>query len=542
MKTISTSLTRRRHSALISGLLVGVYGFAAPAHADIDTQQCSASVESTRTAAFSKDEQDLPYPKIGGLYQRPAAAGVSLTGDANQYVESASGALNGKYPLQRNGDHITLTGQGYFGVRWDIDSAGRGGTLPAENAPLFALSNGTLKRVALTDSYMPDYRLDGEPGLTGIGYAVGRPLITPGTSAGQGEIMPSLWRNEIFYLDGTVTLTQRQGEIDYKLGITPLTLAEVNAQLSTTRNHAGRNTLRSGISLDPYIGEDTPPASPGNLTATAIASSVVKLDWRDCADNARGFIVEYAEASGGSDRAYTSAESLGKGSESLELGTLQPDTTYFFRVKAYNQAGDSAYSNEVSVTTPASTPLSDNWKQQDIGKMGTAGTATEDNGVITLEAHNGDVWGAEDSIHVVYRELKGDGRITARLIDLRYSDPYAKAGVMMRNTLAANSGYVLAGYSASIGALSQWRSNTGNATGNSGHFPPSGNGSQPTWLRVTRDGNTFLAEASDDGKNWAILSKRTLVNFNDTLYVGLVLSSRNNSNGKVSFDNVSVER
>ncbi|RNM10253.1 fibronectin type III domain-containing protein [Dickeya undicola] len=564
MKTIRSRRPRRQLSTLLGGLLFGAYGFSGNAAAAVDAQRCAGAAAVADHAAFDKSDQDLSYPKINGLYQRPAATGVTLVGnndgEANKYVEPIKGSKEGKYLLLHAGEHLTLTGQGYFLMHWELNYFNRGGTLLAENAPLVTTTQGFVKKVALTGRYAPDYPLDGEPGRSavwnaGIQTSTGNPLVpfSVGPAAGNGEVMPSLWLNEIFYLDGTATFTQREGDVDYDISITPLTLTDVNNRLAATHHRANAKTLRDGVSLDPYIGEDKPPASPDSLTAGAISSSVVQLDWNDCSDNERGFIVEYSYAGHFGDGAYdttprayeaggayTSAESLGPNATSVEVGTLSPNTTYAFRVKAYNQAGDSVYSNVVTVTTPAASALSDAWQRQDIGKADTPGSATDDQDVMALEAHNGDMWAAADSVNFVYQKLKGDGSITARLIDLRYSDPYAKAGVMIRNSLSDGSAYMLTGYTASSGAMSQWRSKDGAATGSKGVFVKSENGSQPAWLRLTRDGNTFISEVSDDGLTWTTLNKRINPNMNDTLYIGLALSSHNSNNGKVSFDNVSV--
>ncbi|WP_238553288.1 alpha-N-acetylglucosaminidase [Dickeya sp. DW 0440] len=562
--------SRHRLRALLASVLLSLCNMAAQAD-ETAVKTCTGSLATPTPSHVDSADQDLPYPKINGLYQRPAQTGVTLVGAndgiANKYVEPIKRAQEGDYLLLHAGEHLTLAGQGYFLLRWDFAYYNHGGTLLAENAPLLTLAQGQVKRVALTDRYAPDYPLDGIPGRSGIWNAglqisTAQPMVpfSVGQPAGNGEVMPTLWRNEIFYLDGTVTLTQREGDVDYNLAITPLTLAEVNQQLADTRHRASAQRLRNGISLDPYTGEAEPPASPDALSAAVTSGSVVQLDWLDCSDNERGFIVEYSYAGHfeeGADgtvakdyaagEAYTSAESLPPGSTSIEIGTLAPATTYAFRVKAYNQAGDSAYSNVVSVTTlPAQAP-DEAWKTQDIGKPAHAGKSHEENGVLTLEAQNGEMWSAEDNTYFVYQTLKGDGSLTARLIDLRYSAPDAKTGIMMRSALSANSAYVLSGYTAAAGAMSQWRSRDGSATGSKGRFAKSDDGSQPLWLRLTRDGNAFISQVSYDGVNWSLLNKQINQNMPDTLYVGLTLSSHSGSaphgiSGIVSFDNVSIKR
>ncbi|WP_237434337.1 hypothetical protein [Dickeya dianthicola] len=80
METLRHRLPRRRFSALLGGLLFGAYGVAGKAAA-VDTQRCAGSVAAADHATFDKGDQDLSYPKINGLYQRPAATGVTLVGN-----------------------------------------------------------------------------------------------------------------------------------------------------------------------------------------------------------------------------------------------------------------------------------------------------------------------------------------------------------------------------------------------------------------------------------------------------------------------------
>ena len=91
----------------------------------------------------------------------------------------------------------------------------------------------------------------------------------------------------------------------------------------------------------------TPPAAPGGLTATAASSSAINLSWTDNANNETGFDIERSTDSinwallatvGSNVRAY--------GNTGLAAGT-----SYSYRVRAKNSAGNSAYSNVASATT-----------------------------------------------------------------------------------------------------------------------------------------------------------------------------------------------
>ena len=52
-----------------------------------------------------------------------------------------------------------------------------------------------------------------------------------------------------------------------------------------------------------------------------------------------------------------------------------------------------------------------------------------------------DIGGSADAFHYIYQPLNGDGKIIARIVTQKNSDPSAKAGVMIRETLTAGSKY-----------------------------------------------------------------------------------------------------
>jgi hypothetical protein len=94
------------------------------------------------------------------------------------------------------------------------------------------------------------------------------------------------------------------------------------------------------------VGE--PPATPSNLTGTVLSSSSVRLDWQDNADNETGFRIE-RRLGGGSFSDI--GQAVPPDATQLQIGSLQPGTTYTFRVRAINEIGNSGYSNLVTLTT-----------------------------------------------------------------------------------------------------------------------------------------------------------------------------------------------
>lgn len=94
------------------------------------------------------------------------------------------------------------------------------------------------------------------------------------------------------------------------------------------------------------------PAAPSALTAAAVSSTQIDLSWADNSSNETGFKVERAPAAGGPwAQIGTTA-----GAAFASTG-LTGSTTYFYRARAYNGSGDSAYSNTASATTQAGATL-----------------------------------------------------------------------------------------------------------------------------------------------------------------------------------------
>ena len=96
---------------------------------------------------------------------------------------------------------------------------------------------------------------------------------------------------------------------------------------------------------------DTPTA-PSSLAASAISSSRVDLQWTDSSTNETGFKVE--RSTDGTN--FSQLATVGRDVTTYSSRSLTADTKYYYRVRAYNAAGDSGYS-PIATATPPSLPL-----------------------------------------------------------------------------------------------------------------------------------------------------------------------------------------
>ncbi len=93
-----------------------------------------------------------------------------------------------------------------------------------------------------------------------------------------------------------------------------------------------------------------PPTAPTNLAATAASSTQINLSWTDNSANETGFRIERAP---GGTTSFTEIATVGVNVTSYQNTGLTASTSYSYRVRAYNSAGNSSYSNTATATTPS---------------------------------------------------------------------------------------------------------------------------------------------------------------------------------------------
>src|SRR4051794_37316032 len=162
-----------------------------------------------------------------------------------------------------------------------------------------------------------------------------------------------------------------------------------------------------------------------------------------------------------------------------------------------------------------------NSQDRDIGAVAVAGSAANSStSGFTIRASGDDIWGTADEFHYVYFPLDGDMELIAEVIGVDFTDSWAKAGLMARESLNANSRNVLVFVSPAGHVGLQGRLTTGGTTAYTPGDEPVG---FPYWLKLVRGGNTFSGYQSEDGFNWSLVGTAT-VTLPSTIYVGLAVT------------------
>ncbi len=303
------------------------------------------------------------------------------------------------------------------------------------------------------------------------------------------------------------------GATNASYSITGVTSASAGTYSAVVTNSAGSATS-SGAVLT--VNTPVTVAAPGNLTALA-GSGTITLAWSDNSTNEAGFEVQYSV----DGTTFLTAGTVGANILGYTDPGLPDGRTYTYRVRAFLGTTVSGFSNSVSATTPAATV---NWTQADVGSVGLAGSGSVGATTATLSASGADIWGGSDAFRFVYQSWSGDGVMITRVASLDNTDPWAKAGVMFRESLAANARNAFVCVTPGQGVNLQCRTTLGGMTDLA-----RGPGSMaPYWLKLVRVGNTFTSYASSNGSTWTLAGTKT-VPMSTNLYVGFAVTSHNNS-------------
>jgi hypothetical protein len=119
----------------------------------------------------------------------------------------------------------------------------------------------------------------------------------------------------------------------------------------------------------------------------------------------------------------------------------------------------------------------------------------------TISGFGADIWSNWDQFRFAYRRLTGNGAIVARIDSIQNSNPWAKIGVMIRESLHRASTHASMFVTPDGRRAFQNRPVTGSGVCLTANSNP-GAISLPCWVKVERQGSQFTGYYSTDGVHW----------------------------------------
>jgi pectate lyase len=226
------------------------------------------------------------------------------------------------------------------------------------------------------------------------------------------------------------------------------------------------------------------------------------------------------------------------------------DGSYYVTARATDSTGTATTSSLVPIHVTR-TRTHNPWKVQDIGEVPIPGSTALKDGVITLKG-SGKIAGWKDSFHFAYQAVGFSKRgevieITARVDKVGKAHVEAVAGIMVRQDLAPNSPFMLAGigYAANGDVGGGMRAKAirvaQNGTAASvGVYPALSDDpldEKPFWLRLvcrslpTGGDNEFEAFLSDNSLNWTRIGYERISMRTSRFYIGLAVDGNQEANG-----------
>ena len=168
-----------------------------------------------------------------------------------------------------------------------------------------------------------------------------------------------------------------------------------------------------------------------------------------------------------------------------------------------------------------------------------SGSSAYSAGTYTVAGSGSDLWNTADHFQYLYRDLTGDGRLTARVVSElpAGTNAAAKAGVMFRESTAAGSTHAYMNIMQANGSEFGYRNTLDGATAGNG----TGGIVPAYWVRITRIGNQITPQRSPDGVTWTTQGAAQTVTMNTGVKVGLAVTSHDNTKVlTATFDNVAL--
>ena len=471
----------------------------------------------------------------------------------------------------------TLTAAAQSTVTWNQGGGGGGSATPSisangsSNGILWAIEGGNpavlhaFDALSLNELWNSNQSAADHPGgyvnFTLPTIAAGRvycpssgQLCVYGTSGATGPAITKEPANQTVVVGSTATFTVTAGgtsPLTYQWqkstnGGTSWTNVGTNAATYTTpATVAGDTGTLFRVIVSNSVGTVTSTSATLTVTTSATAPTITTPPANQTVTAGQTATFTVA-ASGTAPLSYqwqrsnnggTTWTNVGTNASSYTTGaTAAADSGALFRVVVSNSAGSATSATATLTVTTGGGALPSPWQALDVGAVGVAGDASYSSGSFDVCGSGADIWNSPDAFHFVYQSLTGDGSITAHVASITNTNPWAKAGVMIRETLDPTSRFVDMVVTPGNGTAFQYRTTAG------------GNGASiagpavtaPTWVKLVRTGSTLQGYVSPDGSTWT-LAGTTTITMASSVFIGLAVTAHDTTQLNCSaFDSLSL--
>jgi hypothetical protein len=270
---------------------------------------------------------------------------------------------------------------------------------------------------------------------------------------------------------------------------------------------------------------DTNPNSPwvGSIWSFTTGDFLVVDSFEDYTDN---------EAAGETIWQHW-VDGFGIADNGAQVGYLLPPYAEQTIVHSGAQSMPLSYNNTAGVTNSEAVLTltgSRNWTEEGVGELslwfrgypGSAGSFAEDPaGTYTVTGSGTDIWDVADEFHFAYKTLTGVGSIVAKVQSVQNTNNWAKAGVMIRESLDPGSVHATMVVTPAQGVSFQRRLITDDVSTDT----TTAGIEAPYWVKVERDiAGNFTASSSADGTTWTPVGTEN-IQMSANVYVGLAVTS-----------------
>ncbi|MHC4439285.1 MAG: hypothetical protein ACYS3S_18165, partial [Planctomycetota bacterium] len=166
-------------------------------------------------------------------------------------------------------------------------------------------------------------------------------------------------------------------------------------------------------------------------------------------------------------------------------------------------------------------------------------------GTYTMTAAGVDIWDLSDEFHFAFKTLTGVGSIQAQVLSVGNTNPWAKAGVMIRETLDISSKFAAVYITPGNGCRFQARTDADiAATSDTSVVTVEQTAiTAPYWVKIERDiAGNFRGYYSVNGTVWTSMSWNPQnISMSSNIYIGLALTSHNAGvTCEAKFSNVTI--